>query len=188
MTLEAPRRVGQAFDTDELVLNMGPQHPSIPIPVAQSALALEPKIPGQFSDTSAPLLRFLPRCPRSAGAVTPLVPAECPAIRIVYSSADEHVARIRQLAHPSLIAVASVSGYFLEMARAVLAPAIGRRHSMDECLMVGDNQDIPHVADLIICDSVTYRLLRPEYHASQVIHHSLVSSACLDEIAAIMAN
>ena len=28
MTVEAPRRVGQAFDTDELVLNMGPQHPS----------------------------------------------------------------------------------------------------------------------------------------------------------------
>ena len=38
--------------------------------VAQSALALEPKIPWQFSDTSAPLLRFLTRCPRSAGAVT----------------------------------------------------------------------------------------------------------------------
>ena len=27
-TEAAPRRIGQAFDTDELVLNMGPQHPS----------------------------------------------------------------------------------------------------------------------------------------------------------------
>ena len=26
--IDAPRRIGQAFDTDELVLNMGPQHPS----------------------------------------------------------------------------------------------------------------------------------------------------------------
>ena len=28
MTLDAPRRIGSAFDTSELVLNMGPQHPS----------------------------------------------------------------------------------------------------------------------------------------------------------------
>ena len=120
--------------------------------------------------------------------VEPLLPAERPAIRTVYSSADEPLERIRQLAQPSLIVVASVSGYFLEMARAVLAPAVGRRHSMREHLMVGERQDIPGVADLIVCDSVTYRLLRQKYKRSQMIHHQLVSSVCLDEIEAIMAD
>ena len=119
--------------------------------------------------------------------VEPLLPGERPATRIVYASADEHLDRIRQLPGPSLIAVASVSAYFLEMARAVLAPAIGRRHSMSEHLMIGDTQDIPGVADLIFCDSVTYRLLRPKYSTSQLIHHRLVSPACLEEIEASMA-
>ena len=120
--------------------------------------------------------------------VEPLLSAERPAIRIVYASADEPLERIRQLAQPSLIVVASVSGYFLEMARAVLAPAVGRRHSMQECLLVGNNQELPGVPDLIICDSVTYRLLRPKHKRSQVIHQQLVSSVCLDEIEAIMAD
>lgn len=120
--------------------------------------------------------------------VDPLLPAERPAIRLVYSSADEHLERIRQFTHPSLIVIASVSGYFLQMARAVLAPAVGRRHSMEEYLMVRDNQELPGVADLIVCDSVTYRLLRPKHNPSQAIRHQLVSSECLDEIEAIMAD
>ena len=120
--------------------------------------------------------------------VEPLLPAERPAIRLVYASADELLERIRQLAHPSLIVVASVSGYFLEVARAVLAPAVGSRHSMEECLLVGDNQDLPGVANLIVCDSVIYRLLRPNDKKSHLLHHQLVSSACLDEVEAIMAD
>ena len=120
--------------------------------------------------------------------VEPLLPAERTAIRIVYASADAHLERIRQLAQPSVVAVASVSRYFLDMARAVLAPAVGRRHSMEEYLMVGDNQDLPGVADLIVCDSVTYRLLRPKHEYSQVIHHQLVSPECLDEIETTMAD
>ena len=120
--------------------------------------------------------------------VEPLVSAERPAVRLVYASADEPLERIRQLAHPSVIAVASVSRYFLEMARAVLAPAVGRRHAMEECLLGGDHQHLPGPADLIVCDSVTHRLLRAKHTRSQVIHHRLVSSACLDKIDAIMAD
>ena len=59
---------------------------------------------------------------------------------------------------------------------------------MEECLLGGGHQDLPSKADLIVCDSVTYRLLRAKHTRSQVIHHRLVSSACLDEIAANMAN
>ena len=53
---------------------------------------------------------------------------------------------------------------------------------------IGDTQDIPGVADLIFCDSVTYRLLRPKYSTSQLIHHRLVSPACLEEIEASLAD
>ena len=126
--------------------------------------------------------------PGTLPEVEPLLPVERPAVRIQFSSADEHLERIRQLEQPSLIAVISVSKYFLEMARAVLAPAVSRRHSMEEYLMVGDSQEVPRVADLIICDSVTYRLLRPKYDSPKLIYHQLVSSECLDEIEAIMAD
>ena len=34
----------------------------------------------------------------------------------------------------------------------------------------------------------TYRLLRPKHRSSQVIHHQLVSSECLDEIGTTMAD
>ncbi len=52
-----------------------------------------------------------------------VIPAERPAISMIYSSAVDHASRIRRLDHPSLIVVASISEYFLEMARGVLAPA-----------------------------------------------------------------
>ena len=120
--------------------------------------------------------------------VEPLLPAERSAVRLVYASADEHLDRIRRLPQPSLIVVASVSRYFLETARAVLAPAVRRRHSMEECLMIGDYQDLPQAADLIVCDSVTYSHLLPKRPKFQLIHHQLVSSAFLDEIDAIMAD
>ena len=60
------------------------------------------------------------------------------AVAITYSSADEHLQAIRGLKTPSLVAVVSVSEYFLKMARSVLAPAVGRRHSMRCYLMAGD--------------------------------------------------
>lgn len=118
--------------------------------------------------------------------VEALLPAERPAVRLVYSAADAHMERIRQLANPSLIAVVSVSRYFLQMARTVLAPALGGRHSLEECLMGKDEDNLPGAADLIVCDSVAYRLLRSTHKASLVIHHRLISSVCLDEIEAIM--
>lgn len=119
--------------------------------------------------------------------VEPLLPAESPAIRIVYSSADKHVERIRQLAHPSLIAIASVSEYFIETARAVLAPAIGSRHAMEECLMARDDRDAPCVADLIICDTVTYGLLLPMHDKSKLVRYPFLSPACLDAIEMMLA-
>lgn len=116
-----------------------------------------------------------------------LLPVERPAVPVLFSSADEHLERIRQLQQPSLVAVVSVSEYFLEMARGLLAPAVGGRHSLREYMMSGERPDTPGAADLILCDLVTYPLLRAKYSKSLVIRHNLISPACLDEIGAIMA-
>jgi hypothetical protein len=124
--------------------------------------------------------------PAALPKVEPLLPVERPAVPILFSSADEHLERIRQLQQPSLIAVVSVSEYFLEMARGILAPAVGGRHSLCEYRMSGDRLDAPGAADLILCDLVTYPLLRPKYSRSLVIRHNLISPACLAEIGAIM--
>ena len=56
-------------------------------------------------------------------------------VPISYSPADEYIAAIRSLSHPSVIGVVSVSALFLETANGLLAPAIGRRHSFREFLL-----------------------------------------------------
>jgi GntR family transcriptional regulator len=125
--------------------------------------------------------------PAALPKVEPLLPVERPAIPVLFSSADEHLERIRQLQQPSLIAVVSVSPYFLEMARGLFAPVVGARHSVREYLMSGDRPDAPSPADLIVCDLVTYPVLRSRYPRSLVIRHNLISPACLEEIGAILA-
>jgi hypothetical protein len=124
--------------------------------------------------------------PASLPKVQPLLRIEHPAVPILFSSADEHLERIRRLQQPSLIAVVSVSKYFLEMARALFAPVIGGRHSLHEHLMSGDTPEAPGLADLMVCDLVTYPVLRPKYPRSLVVRHDLISPACLEEIGAIM--
>jgi hypothetical protein len=53
----------------------------------------------------------------------------------MFSDADEHVTLIRNLAEPSIIAVASVSQTVLKTARSLLASAVGRRHSFRDVLV-----------------------------------------------------
>ena len=69
--------------------------------------------------------------------VRSVLPAGRPAVEITYSPADEYLEAVRRLQTPSLIAIVSVS-HFLVMARALLAPAVGRRHSMSCYLMSGE--------------------------------------------------
>src|SRR5262249_7392179 len=64
--------------------------------------------------------------------VDALFPKDRPVVPISFSSADEHVERIRSLAQPSTIAVVSASRVFLTVARGILAPAVGQRHSLEE--------------------------------------------------------
>jgi hypothetical protein len=115
-----------------------------------------------------------------------VLPPEHPIVAITYSSADAHFEAIRRLKTPSLVAVVSVSPYFLETARSLLAPSLGRRHSMRSCLMAPGRLGFRGAADVLLCDSITYPIVRPRYKTSTVFLHRLISGACLDRIASII--
>ncbi|OFW12845.1 MAG: hypothetical protein A3F70_08505 [Acidobacteria bacterium RIFCSPLOWO2_12_FULL_67_14] len=115
-----------------------------------------------------------------------VLPAERPAIAITYSPANSHLQAIRRLPRPSLIAVVSVSRFFLDTARGVLAPAVGRRHSMRGYLMAGTRPETPGAADLLLCGAMTFPVVRARYKAAAVTCYKLISPACLDQIAAVL--
>jgi len=106
-------------------------------------------------------------------AVSPLFPRERPVVPARYSHADDHLKEIRALRGPSVVAVVSASRLFLEVARSVLAPAIGNRHELLEIFLPDASPAAARAADLVFCDSIArkrarlpraihYRLLLPE--------------------------
>ena len=111
---------------------------------------------------------------------------EHPVIAVAFSSADDQLQAIRRLSAPSLVALVSVSAYFLEMARAVLAPAVGQRHSMRGHLLTGQKLDQLGAADLLLCDSLTYPIARARSKGSTISMYRLISDSCLDEVATAM--
>ena len=130
---------------------------------------------------------------RALGAVVVCPPAQVrtiraalaaghPIVTITYTPPEAQVRQIRDLRTPSLIAVISVSKYFLEMTRAVLAPAIGRRHTLQSVMVTGKRLDIPRAADVIVCDTLTYPIIRSRSRTALVIAYRLIDRACLDQI------
>jgi hypothetical protein len=115
--------------------------------------------------------------------VKPLVSRSRPAIGIVYSRAAEQVELIRKLRNPSVVTVVSVSERLLRAARSLLAPAVGRRHALNEVLVV---QGVPinlGTADLVFCDTVTISMVR----SRQKVHYRLIANDCLEHIAASLS-
>ena len=111
--------------------------------------------------------------------VKPLVSATMPAIGIVYSQAAEQVNLIHKLRKPSIVAVVSVSELLLKTARSLLAPAIGRKHTLNVHLVVRGAVIDPGAADLVICDTVTMSTVR----SRRKVHYRLVATDCLEHIA-----
>ena len=108
--------------------------------------------------------------------VRPLVPKDRFTVSIAFSSADEHVERIRCLEQPSVIGVVSVSSSFLKTARSLLAPALARRHSLREFLLpIGDPKAL-NGFDIIFCDSVALA----EVKNPKAVHYRLVAPASLE--------
>ena len=112
-------------------------------------------------------------------SVKPLVSKQTPALPIVYQPAGALIQHIRELEEPSVIAVVSVSERFLQTASVVLTPAIGERHSLQECLLPLKSPDATKAADVIFCDSIAYRRLK----SKRAIHYRLISDSTLKAIA-----
>jgi DNA-binding transcriptional regulator YhcF (GntR family) len=114
--------------------------------------------------------------------VSPLFPKERPVVAARYSHADEHLRSIRGLRGPSVIAVVSGSRLFLDVARSVLAPALGNRHELREILIPDESPATAKSADLVFCDSIAKKSIR----LPKTIHYKLVMQESIDYIATSM--
>jgi hypothetical protein len=81
----------------------------------------------------------------------------------------------------------SVSEYFLKTARALLAPAAGRVHSIREYLLPGNEDDLGGAADLVFCDVAAYPVTRRRFKKARVVVHRMISEQCLDRIGALLS-
>jgi DNA-binding transcriptional regulator YhcF (GntR family) len=111
-----------------------------------------------------------------------LFPKDRPVVAIRYNPADEHIRSIRERRQPSTIAVVSASSRFLEVARSILAPAIGKHHQLHEVLLPAAKLPSSRAADIIFCDSIAKRRLR----LSKVSHYRLIAPSSLEAIAVAM--
>ena len=120
-------------------------------------------------------------------AVVSMLPKDRSAIPIIYSPADQHVEMVRSLERASMIALVSISEYFLRTARGVLAPVAGQRHSIREYLLTReDHPDNLGAADIVICDSVAYRAVCSRAKREKVVLHRMIARECFDRVSSIM--
>lgn len=119
-------------------------------------------------------------------AIVSMLPKDRPAIPIIFSDAEEHLEMIRQLRQPSLIAIVSISHYFLEIARGLLSPVVGQRHSMRAYFIGGESPDIIGAADIVFGDSIACRVARPQAKGAKVVSYRLLSTAFLERLSSMM--
>lgn len=116
--------------------------------------------------------------------VAALAPKACPVQPLAYTAADPYVDRVRELGEPSVIAVVSVSRQFLRTALPVFASAADGRHSFCEFLLPLESPDALRAADIVFCDTIARRQIK----APTLVHCRLLSTACLDSLAATMTS
>lgn len=114
--------------------------------------------------------------------VDALFPKERPVIPVSFSAADEHLQTVRNLRKPSVVAVVSASEIFLEVARGILAPALGNRHELREILLPHETSSAARAADLVFCDSIAKRSLR----SIKAIHYRLLVPESLNYVDSAM--
>ena len=128
--------------------------------------------------------------PRPMPDVVSVLPKDRPAIPIIFSDAEEQLEMIRQLREPSVIAVVSISSYFLDITRGVLGPVIGRRHSLREHLLTGVSRVGIGAADIVLGDTIACPIVRVQRLAkgAKVVPYRLISPECLENIRAVFSD
>jgi GntR family transcriptional regulator len=111
--------------------------------------------------------------------IEPLLAPKLPCISLKFAGAEEHLAQIRGLIEPSVVGVVSISKTFLKTARSLLAPLVGRRHSMNVLLLSSDHRRNLDGVDVAFCDSVATSLIR----CRRKVQYRLISEQCLEDIA-----
>jgi len=114
--------------------------------------------------------------------VDPLLPKTNPAVPLVFSGVDEHLQLLRQLQHPSVIAVVSVSEVFLKTARSLLAHALGQRHTLCEYGFPLDRGVNLKAADVVFADSMVCSRLTH----SNIVRYQLIRPSSLQHLVSTM--
>ena len=144
----------------------------LPVPIASVSLEVAQKgrkIPAGALAVSLPggvwdLMRVLPR--------------ECPLVLVEPTPIEACVATVLRLNQPSVIGIASISRDFLLFARSLLAPALGKQHTIEERLVDEGTPAAMDGLDVVFCDSIVHRMMKPKGG----IHYRLVSDATAAEI------
>ena len=133
-----------------------------------------------LSRNRSPAIGALVTClPGLVWDVAPLLPGGRYAFPLKVSGTDKLMDSVKGLKQPSMIALVSISPYVLETAHALLAPIVGKQHSIEQyCLADGETKNLSG-ADLVICDAV----VKPRVRARKVIPYRIVSSEVAAEIA-----
>jgi len=114
--------------------------------------------------------------------VNPLLPKDRPAIPLAFGAADEHLELIRKRREPSVVAVVSVSGGFLQTASRVLATAAGRRHALQQFLLPLPDPKALIAADVVFADSIAAR----EIKHRGIVPYRLITSSSLSYLASAL--
>jgi GntR family transcriptional regulator len=111
--------------------------------------------------------------------IAPPFPKDRPPYPVTFSTADELVAMVRKLKEPSAIAVVSVCEIFLQTAQGVLAPLLGRRHTLREYFLPSEKPGDLSAFSIVICDSIA----RHSVKARNLVHYRLISPESLVHLA-----
>lgn len=109
----------------------------------------------------------------------PLLPKDRPPYQIAFNTAEQHVALVRKLKEPSAIAVVSVSEIFLQTAQGLLAPALGRRHTLRKFFLPSEKPSTLNAFSIVFCDSICRRNLK----ARNLVDYRLISMESLTHLA-----
>jgi DNA-binding transcriptional regulator YhcF (GntR family) len=114
--------------------------------------------------------------------VDALLPKDMPAIPLAFSAAEEQLELLRNLRHPSIVAVVSISAVFRNTAAALLASAAGQRHTVREFAFPFESSAVIKAADLVFADSIVCRKLKH----TRIIQYNLINPNSLEYLVSAM--